>query len=444
MTQHLVAPRHVRTVLFVLLAAVRCSADTVDLDGLPCGNEPCVDGWDCHPETLLCARSVAVACDGSDAICPSAVTTGDACSYPGSFINCDVAVLDCSAGCRTCTSERIWSECSPSACATCSTFYRDDDGDGVGQSDDTACLCEPASPYSATSGGDCDDDNEHCTDDCTDGDDDAYCVDFDCNDGNVTCTEDCSTCPPTSLELSVQTTPPFNAQQSITLTIDLGSYTRDASEEITCSSSRHSIVGPITFTGQPALGSLGLVGTQWIYLVAPASPADEASCANAGDYVRLRDQRNASLSLSQPLDVSGYEQLQLTFRAAVDDGYVVGDALLVQSCCGEHCSLTTTATLLPDTLAATNACSLQTVSLSEGDCGTLDLSWPWNQRSVDVGLDDIEITALITIPPVSMDSPGHYVTTLTPGFAGTFEVTCRWYNASMGAELIDTASITVE
>ncbi len=41
----------------------------------------------------------------------------------------------------------------------CTTYYRDDDGDGYGRDDDWQCLCVAAAPYTAVQAGDCDDGN---------------------------------------------------------------------------------------------------------------------------------------------------------------------------------------------------------------------------------------------------------------------------------------------
>ena len=43
--------------------------------------------------------------------------------------------------------------------AGCTTYYRDDDEDGYGVSDDSRCLCEASYPYTALNGGDCADNN---------------------------------------------------------------------------------------------------------------------------------------------------------------------------------------------------------------------------------------------------------------------------------------------
>ena len=41
----------------------------------------------------------------------------------------------------------------------CETYYKDVDGDGYGQSGDKVCICAPSGNYSATQGGDCNDNN---------------------------------------------------------------------------------------------------------------------------------------------------------------------------------------------------------------------------------------------------------------------------------------------
>ncbi len=51
----------------------------------------------------------------------------------------------------------------------CTTYYRDDDGDGYGVTLDARCLCAPAAPYTASQGGDCDDDTGGCGAACAPG-----------------------------------------------------------------------------------------------------------------------------------------------------------------------------------------------------------------------------------------------------------------------------------
>ena len=81
----------------------------------------------------------------------------------------------------------------------CTTYFRDDDGDGYGVSADSQCLGAPAAPYSALLDGDCNDSNadvnpgmaEACNgidDDC----DASIDEDFDLDrDGYTTCQGDC-------------------------------------------------------------------------------------------------------------------------------------------------------------------------------------------------------------------------------------------------------------
>jgi hypothetical protein len=64
------------------------------------------------------------------------------------------------------------------------TLCQDDDGDGYGLFGTPDC---PAGPIA-----DCDDTNQDCTTDCTDGDGDGYCVTTDCDDTLPDCTTDCT------------------------------------------------------------------------------------------------------------------------------------------------------------------------------------------------------------------------------------------------------------
>jgi len=47
----------------------------------------------------------------------------------------------------------------PEGAGNCISYYRDSDGDGSGLTDDSRCLCAPQSPYTATTAGDCNDQN---------------------------------------------------------------------------------------------------------------------------------------------------------------------------------------------------------------------------------------------------------------------------------------------
>lgn len=49
----------------------------------------------------------------------------------------------------------------PPGSAGCTTYYRDTDGDTYGVTGDTRCLCSPSSPYTATRGGDCNDNDRN-------------------------------------------------------------------------------------------------------------------------------------------------------------------------------------------------------------------------------------------------------------------------------------------
>src|SRR5262245_22546730 len=99
----------------VLAAAFACTHAPFDLNGWHCNHGACADGFVCHPETDMCVPPVLVSCSGaSDAYCPSTTSTGDACASAGSFLPCDDTIMDCTYGCRTCSTELTWSACTPS------------------------------------------------------------------------------------------------------------------------------------------------------------------------------------------------------------------------------------------------------------------------------------------------------------------------------------------
>jgi len=163
-----------------LLLACGCSnlADT-DVSGLACATgDDCLEGYACNPSIKKCVAELPVGC-GGDAVCPSQTHTGDACETEGAFVPCFDGVSDCILGCRTCDAS-TWSACV--GCDQCVTYYRDDDGDGVGVASDSVCTCVPEVPYATETSGDCDDSAATCSAVCDDVDGDSL---FDCRDDCV-------------------------------------------------------------------------------------------------------------------------------------------------------------------------------------------------------------------------------------------------------------------
>lgn len=95
---------------------------------------------------------------------------------PGNTQPCGTNVGECSTGNQSCQSDGTWGPCEGNVEGTgevCNgldddcdgnidegvktTYYRDTDGDGYGQDNDTIESCSPGRDYSATQGGDCDD-----------------------------------------------------------------------------------------------------------------------------------------------------------------------------------------------------------------------------------------------------------------------------------------------
>lgn len=93
-----------RFVALAIVATAACSLDEPSLDRFPCEDGQCTDGFVCHPETNECVIPVELD--------PTTIQTGTACENTGSFLPCDAAAADCSAGCRTCGEDSTWSECS--------------------------------------------------------------------------------------------------------------------------------------------------------------------------------------------------------------------------------------------------------------------------------------------------------------------------------------------
>ncbi len=103
----------VAVVSMVAAWLVACSQPAFDYANWKC---PCAQGYACHPELDQCVPEIAVGCTDAASICPSSVSTGDACAAESSFLPCTDDGADCSMGCRTCAQGQ-WSACSGDQCA---------------------------------------------------------------------------------------------------------------------------------------------------------------------------------------------------------------------------------------------------------------------------------------------------------------------------------------
>ncbi len=113
----------ITVVTFLMLAG--CKEVTMPAGLLPCDNNNCLPGYTCHPEKNWCVEPTLVSCSEIGGICPSTVQTGDACGPEGTFVPCLDDGVGCENGCRTCSDELRWSECSGcilgllASCRTC-------------------------------------------------------------------------------------------------------------------------------------------------------------------------------------------------------------------------------------------------------------------------------------------------------------------------------------
>lgn len=105
-----------------------CEAKVVAIEDLACDDGICVDGYVCHPQRLVCVRSVLISCDGDDGYCPDSVTVGDTCSTPGAFLPCQGTEPSCAQGCRTCGDDLTWGSCSGGGAIECTPGDSDSDG----------------------------------------------------------------------------------------------------------------------------------------------------------------------------------------------------------------------------------------------------------------------------------------------------------------------------
>ena len=420
----------------VILVGVGCSATIRDIDGLPCGDEGCIAGFVCDPLTNTCQREGAVSCvtcpnSCVGRVCFSDIAVGDPCSPSGISVPCINGATDCSSGCRSCQGDGTWSDCVTDSCTDCGgnclTFYLDSDGDSLGDPSQTTLACDPPSGF-VSNANDCDDSNPNCLSDCTDGDNDNFCIGRDCDDTNGACAVDCGPCGGLSMELSVTTTAPINRGSTIALSVDLGAAPGDATSELTCESDALDVFGPIVFTGAPALSSLGLAATMGSYDTPTASPFVAPQCNEQGDYVRLASDPNAELRTDGALNLSGVADLDLSFTAAVDGTITPNDRLIVASCCGTGCVPVQITSFRRNDLSSGNACVGSSVNLDHDNCLALAFSFRWDNHGGDVGLDDIVITGSPIFTPFVNQGAGIYTTSLTAVATGTFEIRCRWDN----------------
>jgi len=365
-------------------------------------------------------------CDDNNANCGADCTDDDSDGYCLG-IDCDDALPNCTADCTDVDSDGycLGIDCDD-ALPNCTLDCTDGDTDGY-------CL-----------GVDCDDALPNCTLDCTDGDTDGYCLGVDCNDDDDTCTDDCSTCAPGALTLTVTNALPIGTDDTVNLDIDMGTYARDVTSELSCTATPYTVFGPHDFTGQPNLNTLGLAGQRENLDAVATPPFDQATCSSAGDFVRLDDHnQGAHLRLDPHLDLTSYVGLGLSFVAAVPDAS--GIVLDVEACCGNGCSFASVQTVAPaDISGTTNACSVQQITIPHDECSSLALRWSWPGDGEFLGIDDVSIDGTVTVGAITAGTPGIYTTSFTAGPPGTFDITCTWENGAIGPSVDDTETVTIE
>lgn len=372
-----------------------CEATTATLEGLPCGDEPCVSGYICHPETLLCVL-------GDSVVCPQ----GD---------------------------------CSPDACdqCICQTYYRDNDADGLGDAAISLEACSCPEGY-VENDADCDDANHTCANDCTDNDADGTCEDADCNDAQPNCTTDCTSCLPLAMEL-VQLTPSALVGFPVQVEIRLAGYTADATQQLHCQTSPQIVFGPINFTGSPALSLLGFTSSRTHYENAPDQPFGASACAGQGVHLVLEDHNTARLTQS-PIDATNLTELALFARLAQESTSSGNDSLGVRSCCNASCAEVASVprTSMTDALA----CTEHSFALGLSECGAAGFELRWGKFGDEVGVDDLRLEARTQIK--SFTKVGNvYRASFIPRASGSLDLMCTWSNTTIGAQLNQTLTMVV-
>ncbi len=173
--------RHHRGAVAAALGAVlaACTVAPLELDGRPCGEEGCLNGFDCHPELGLCVPHVNVDCSSPTAYCPDDVKTNDPCPSVNAFIPCNNAGTEC---CRTCGPDLGWSMCTARACSPGAAELCDNLDNNCNDIIDEgifACRCSSGQPTAELCNG--------IDDDCNDGVDDTFACELgelrDCDAG---------------------------------------------------------------------------------------------------------------------------------------------------------------------------------------------------------------------------------------------------------------------
>ncbi len=163
-----------------------CDGLDQNCDGLPddgIGNAPCAvkSPFGACPGVTSCSLGfpecigkypTAEECNGSDDDCDGAIdegTAGAPCAAVNELGTCVGKMACLGAEGPACTAKPpsveacnlIDDDCNgvtdPPGSMGCSTFARDEDGDGWGKDGDSQCLCAPMPPYTALIVGDCDD-----------------------------------------------------------------------------------------------------------------------------------------------------------------------------------------------------------------------------------------------------------------------------------------------
>jgi len=137
----------------------------------------------------------------------------------------------------------------------CIVFFRDDDQDGYGVNGDSQCLCTKASPYTAESSGDCNDENgdvnpgkdEECNgidDDCDDGTDEGFPVGWKCDgDDSDLCESGTWSCKADGSGVECVNEPPFGLEEECNYLDDDCDGDTDEEDAIGCDDYHEDVDG---------------------------------------------------------------------------------------------------------------------------------------------------------------------------------------------------------
>ncbi|MEK7703967.1 MAG: putative metal-binding motif-containing protein [Myxococcota bacterium] len=304
------------------------------------------------------------------------------------------------------------------------TYYADSDGDGLGSSILSGIAYCDAPGGVVTNNSDCDDNNNHCTSNCNDTDGDAWCTGVDCSDSNATCNADCGVCVPSYLSLTG--TSPTAVCSTANLSIDIDARIA-AVGELSCTA-------PAEFLNQ-AQFSNSVADTSWTTVASVVARAwlnsFPAGCPTSNTNYFRRFDRNlvGYMRLASSLNVTGYQNIVVSFLVGYRDSPPATQELKLNYCCGAACSPTTlVATVDNANGGGTDACRVVSYTLpaSANDCSALKVSFDFPSGVGYAAVDDVDVRGTPIFGTITEAGSGVYTTTLRSCVTAALDASCTW------------------